>query len=187
VAEATNKHETGNAADGASRRDFIFIAAGAVGAVGTAMTIWPFIDQMNPAADTLSFASIEIDLAAIAAGQQMETLWRGKPMFIRHRTTAEIEAAQKDDTAALKDPQIDADRLKQASGEAGKPEFIILEAACTHLGCVPTFAAGDYKGWFCPCHGSHYDTSGRIRRGPAPKNLYPAPYVFLNDTTIKIG
>jgi len=188
VAEATT---TKNAQDGhgePSRRDFIYIAAGSVGAVGAAMVAWPLIDQMNPAADTLSFASIEVDLGAVAEGQQIQTLWRGKPMFIRHRTAAEIASAQADDKVAdMRDPATDASRLAQSNGKPGKAEYLILLASCTHLGCVPTFAAGDYGGWFCPCHGSTYDTSGRIRKGPAPKNLFVAPYVYLTDTTIKIG
>jgi ubiquinol-cytochrome c reductase iron-sulfur subunit len=172
---------------GDTRRDFILIAAGSLGAVGAAVTVWPFIDQMNPAADTLSFASIEVDLGAIPEGQQIQTLWRGKPMFIRHRTAAEITAAAETPMDALKDPQTDDARLAQSNGDPGKASFLVLEAACTHLGCVPTFASGDYGGWFCPCHGSHYDTSGRIRKGPAPLNLAVAPYVYVSDTVIKIG
>lgn len=157
-------------------------------AVGAAATVWPFIDQMNPAADTRALASTEVDLSAVELGQQIRILWQGKPVFVRHRTAEQIAAAQRDDFATLKDPQRDAERLVQSNGDAGKAEWIILQASCTHLGCVPTFVEGSsYGGWFCPCHGSDYDTSGRIRRGPAPRNLDVAPYVFLNDTSIRIG
>jgi len=157
-------------------------------AVGAAATVWPFIDQMNPAADTRALASTEVDLSAVELGQQIRILWQGKPVFVRHRTAEQIAAAQRDDFATLKDPQRDAERLVQSNGDAGKAEWIILQASCTHLGCVPTFVEGSsYGGWFCPCHGSDYDTSGRIRRGPAPRNLDVAPYVFMNDTSIRIG
>lgn len=171
----------------ASRRDFIFIAAGAVGAVGAAATAWPFIDQMNPAADTKALSTTEVDLSAVQPGQQIVVTWQGKPVFVRHRTEHEIQAAQRDDYVTLKDPQTDATRIAQENGQPGKATYIILQANCTHLGCVPTFAAGSYNGWFCPCHGSVYDTSGRIRSGPAPKNLLVAPYVYLTDTSIRIG
>lgn len=173
----------------ASRRDFILIAASAVGGVGAVSAIWPFIDQMNPAADTMAMASTEVNLAPIAEGQQAKVLFRGKPVFVRHRTAAEIASAKQGDAelAAMRDPQTDADRIKQSNGEAGKDQWLILQANCTHLGCVPNFAEGEYKGWFCPCHGSVFDTSGRIRRGPAPLNLLMAPYVFISDTVIKIG
>lgn len=171
-----------------NRRDFIFIAAGAAATVGTVATAWPFIDQMNPAADTRALSTTEVDLSAVEVGQQIKVMWQGKPVFVRHRTAAEIAAAQRDDYANLKDPQSDADRLMQEDGQPGRPEWLILQASCTHLGCVPTFVEGSsFGGWFCPCHGSDYDTSGRIRRGPAPRNLDVAPYVFLTDTSIRIG
>lgn len=173
--------------EGFTRRDFIFVAAGAVGAVGIASTVWPFIDQMNPAADTRALATTEVDLSAVVEGQQIVVTWQGKPVFVRHRTANEIQAAQRDDYATLKDPATDASRLAQEDGKEGKPAFIILQAACTHLGCIPTFAEGDYNGWMCACHGSQYDTSGRIRRGPAPLNLAVAPYTYLSDTSIRIG
>jgi len=177
-----------NAHGAETRRDFIFIASGAAAAVGTAATIWPFIDQMNPAADTLAMSTTEVDLSAIELGQQIKVMWQGKPVFVRHRTPSEVDAARRDDYANLKDPQHDADRLLQEDGQPGRAEWLILEASCTHLGCVPTFVTGSsFGGWFCPCHGSDYDTSGRIRRGPAPKNLVPAPYVFTGDTSIRIG
>ncbi|MGE0046117.1 MAG: ubiquinol-cytochrome c reductase iron-sulfur subunit [Hyphomonadaceae bacterium] len=170
-----------------SRRDFIYVAAGSLAAVGAAATVWPFIDQMNPAADTLALSTTDVDLGSIQEGQQIVVIWQGKPVFVRHRTGAEIAAAQRDDYANLKDPATDASRLLQANGEAGRAAFIVLQAACTHLGCIPTFAAGDYRGWMCACHGSQYDTSGRIRRGPAPLNLVIAPYVYTSETAIRIG
>ena len=154
----------------------------AVAAGGAAAIAWPFIDQMNPSADTLALASIEFDLSKVAAGQQVTVKWRGKPLFVRNRTAAEIASAVKDDNAALKDPQTDAERVKP-----GKAQWLVLIGSCTHLGCVPTFGGGDYGGWFCPCHGSHYDTSGRIRKGPAPLNLAVPEYEFLSDTKVKIG
>jgi ubiquinol-cytochrome c reductase iron-sulfur subunit len=174
--------------DGETRRDFIYIAGASVAAVGVAATAWPFIDQMNPAADTLALSTTEVDLAAITEGQQIKVMWQGKPVFVRHRTAGEIASAQRDDFATLKDPQSDAERIVQEDGAAGRPEWLILQASCTHLGCVPTFVEGSsFGGWFCPCHGSDYDTSGRIRRGPAPKNLVPAPYLFTGPTAIRIG
>jgi len=163
-----------------TRRDFIVVAASAFGAVGAAAAVWPFIDQMNPSADVLALSSTEVDLGQIAEGQIVTILWRGKPVFVDHRTPAEIAAAQKDDTADLRDPQKDADRVQ-------KPEWLITVGVCTHLGCVPLGHQGEYGGWFCPCHGSVYDTSGRIRKGPAPKNLEVPPYKFLTDTRIRIG
>ena len=164
-----------------TRRDFLYIATGAVGAVGLGGVIWPFISQMNPDASTLALASTEVDLSGIAEGQIVTIKWRGRPVFVRHRTKAEIAAAVKDDTAAdLKDPQSDEARAK-------KPEWLIVQGVCTHLGCVPLGNAGVYNGWFCPCHGSVYDTSGRIRQGPAPLNLAVPPYVFETDKKVKIG
>jgi ubiquinol-cytochrome c reductase iron-sulfur subunit len=181
-------HPEAAGGEDATRRDFIYIAAGATGALGAAMVVWPFIDQMNPAADTLAMASTEVNLASVAEGQLIKPMWRGKPVFVWHRTAEQIAAAQKDDTASdLKDKQTDAQRIAQSNGDAGKPEWLILQANCTHLGCVPDFGRGDYGGWFCPCHGSQFDTSGRIRKGPAPRNLDVAPYVFVSDTVIKIG
>lgn len=163
-----------------TRRDFIVIAAGAFGAVGAAAAVWPFVHQMNPSADVLALSSTEVDLSQIAAGQSVTILWRGKPVFVRHRTAAEIDQAKKDDAEALPDPAKDADRVK-------KPEWLVMMGVCTHLGCVPLGQKGDFGGWFCPCHGSHYDTSGRIRKGPAPANLPIPEYAFVNDTRIRIG
>jgi ubiquinol-cytochrome c reductase iron-sulfur subunit len=149
--------------------------------------VWPFINQMAPAADTLALASTEYDVSGVPEGQQVVIFWRKKPVFIRHRTAAEIAAAQRDDTAALKDPQTDAERVAQANGQAGKAQYLIVEASCTHFGCVPTFGGGSFGGWLCACHGSVYDTSARIRSGPAPTNLVVPPYVYTSDTAVKIG
>ncbi len=163
-----------------TRRDFIVVAASSFGAVGVAAAAWPFIHQMNPSADVLALSSTELDLSHIAAGQSVTVMWRGKPVFVRHRTAAEIEQAKKDDSAALPDPAKDADRAR-------KPEWLVMMGVCTHLGCVPLGQKGEYGGWFCPCHGSHYDTSGRIRKGPAPANLPIPEYTFLTDSRIRIG
>ncbi|RAK60127.1 ubiquinol-cytochrome c reductase iron-sulfur subunit [Phenylobacterium hankyongense] len=168
--------------DDPSRRDFIHIATGAAAVGAVAALAWPFIDQMNPAGDTLALASIEFDLSKVAEGQQVVVKWRGKPLFVRYRTPAEIAAAIKDDHAELRDPQTDEQRHKP-----GKAQWLILVGTCTHLGCVPTFGGGEYGGWFCPCHGSVYDTSGRIRKGPAPLNLAVPDYAFLSDTKVKVG
>jgi ubiquinol-cytochrome c reductase iron-sulfur subunit len=166
----------------ATRRDFIHIAAGAA-AAGAGVTIaWPLINQMNPAADTLALSVIDFDLTKVQEGQQVVVKWQGKPVFVRYRTPAEIEAARETPMSALKDPQSDADRVKE-----GREQYLVLVGSCTHLGCVPTFGTGDYGGWFCPCHGSHYDTSGRIRKGPAPTNLVVPNYEYVSDTAVRIG
>jgi ubiquinol-cytochrome c reductase iron-sulfur subunit len=178
--------------DEPTRRDFIHVGTGAVAAGGAAMFAWPLINQMNPAADTRALASIEFDVAKVAEGSQTKIMWRGKPLFIRHRTAAEIAQAKKDDAATLPDPQKDADRVMQSNKQAGKEAYLIMEANCTHLGCIPVGVdesgyIGEFGGWFCPCHGSHYDTAGRIRKGPAPKNLVVPPYLYTGDTLVKIG
>ena len=167
------------------RRDFIVVATYAMGAVGAGAVAWPLIDQMNPAADTLALASTEVDVSKIAEGQAITVTWRGKPVFIRHRSPDEIARANAIDGAELRDPQEDEARVQ-------RPELLVVVGVCTHLGCVPLGqktgdVKGDYDGWFCPCHGSHYDTSGRIRRGPAPTNLEVPPYAFLSDSVIRIG
>jgi len=182
VADTAAGETTDPHGDDPNRRDFINIAA-ATAAIGAAGALaWPFIDQMNPSGDTLALASVEFDLTKVAAGQQVVIKWRGKPLFVRNRTPADIAAAVKDDNASMPDPQKDADRHKE-----GKAEWLVLVGTCTHLGCVPTFGGGDYGGWFCPCHGSHYDKSGRIRKGPAPLNLAVPEYEFLSDTKVKVG
>ncbi len=163
-----------------TRRDFLFLATGAVAAVGAANIVWPLIDQMNPAASVKALASIEVDIATVDAGQSIVVTWRGKPVFIRHRTAKEIGEARQVALDDLPDPQTDAERVR-------RPEWLIMVGVCTHLGCVPLGQAGAFDGWFCPCHGSHYDTSGRIRRGPAPNNLAIPPYEFLSDNRVKIG
>ena len=168
--------------DEATKRDFIHIMAGAMAVGGAVAVAWPLIDQLNPAADTLAVATVEHDISKIALGQQIVILWRKQPVFIRRRTAAEIAAAVADDRAPMRDPATDASRHK-----AGKAEWLIVIGVCTHLGCTPTFAEGRYRGWFCPCHGSVYDTAGRIRLGPAPKNLYLPDYAFISDTKVKIG
>lgn len=175
-----NKTEAGE-----SRRDFLLLATSAVGVAGTAAAIWPFVDSMNPSADVLALSTTEVDISQIEEGQSVTVVWRGKPVFVRHRTAEEIELAEKDNTAELRDVQADADRVQ-------KPEWLVLIGICTHLGCIPLGQKpgdprGDFGGWFCPCHGSHYDTSGRIRKGPAPLNLAVPPYEFLDDENVKIG
>ena len=166
--------------DKPSRRDFLYIATGTLGVAGSALAVWPLVDQMNPSADVLALSSIEVDLSPIEVGQSITVVWRGKPVFIRRRTQAEIDEARADDTANLPHPETDADR-------APRPEWLVMVGICTHLGCIPLGDQGEYGGWFCPCHGSHYDKSGRIRRGPAPENLPVPEYVFLDDSTIRIG
>lgn len=163
-----------------TRRDFLFLATGAMGAVGAAAAVWPFVSSMNPDASVQALATIEVNISAIAEGQAITVLWRGKPVFVRHRTGAEIEAARETVVSELPDPQKDEDRVQ-------KPEWLVAVGICTHLGCVPVGYQGDYKGWFCPCHGSHYDTSGRIRKGPAPLNLEIPTYTFASDTVIRVG
>ena len=165
-----------------NRRDFIHIAAGAAAVGAGAMAAWPLVNSMNPAADTLALSTIEFDLTKVQEGQQVVIKWQGKPVFVRYRTPAEIERARADDRAGLKDPATDADRVKP-----GHQQYLVVIGSCTHLGCVPTFGAGDFGGWFCPCHGSHYDTSGRIRKGPAPANLVVPTYEYVSDTRVKIG
>ncbi len=164
----------------AKRRDFIFTASYTLGAVGVGATIWPLIDQMNPDASVKALASTEVDVSGIERGQSITVLWRGKPVFIKRRTDEEIEKARQVDLKELPDPEKDEDRAKN-------PEWLIMLGMCTHLGCVPLGNKGEYDGWFCPCHGSHYDTSGRIRKGPAPTNLEIPKYEFVNSNTIKIG
>ncbi len=171
--------------EGETRRDFLLISTVAVGAVGAGLAVWPFIHSMNPAADTLALASTGVDLSAIEEGQAITVVWRGKPVFIRHRTPAEIEEAEAVPLEQLPDPETDAARVE-------KPDWLVLVGVCTHLGCIPlgqkpSEPKGEYGGWFCPCHGSHYDTSGRIRKGPAPANLPVPPYEFSDETTIVIG
>jgi len=182
---------------GETRRDFLYLMSASAAAFGTAAVVWPFIDMMNPSSDVLALSSIEVDISGVQVGQAITVKWRGKPVFIRHRTPEEIASAQKADPevdakghvianpAGLRDPQTDASRVK-------KPEWLILVGVCTHLGCVPlgqksSDPRGEFGGWYCPCHGSQYDTSGRIRKGPAPLDLEVPAYAFEKDTVVKIG
>ncbi|HYJ31175.1 MAG TPA: ubiquinol-cytochrome c reductase iron-sulfur subunit [Allosphingosinicella sp.] len=182
---ATAPH--GQGADGVRRRDFLNIGAVTAAGVGAAALVYPLVNQMNPTADVLALASIDVDVSAIQPGQAIKTIWRKQPIFIRHLTPAEIRDASNVDVSDLRDPETLADRTAE-----GKPQWLITLGVCTHLGCVPLGTAegenrGEYHGYFCPCHGSHYDTAGRIRRGPAPLNLEVPEYVFLNATTVRIG
>ena len=163
-----------------NRRDFLFTASYTVGAVGLGATIWPLIDQMNPDNSVKALATTEVDISQIQPGNSITVLWRGKPVFIKRRTETEIAEAKKVNLTDLKHPEKDEDRAKN-------PEWLVMLGICTHLGCVPLADKGEYNGWFCPCHGSHYDTSGRIRKGPAPTNLEVPKYEFVNSNTIKIG
>jgi ubiquinol-cytochrome c reductase iron-sulfur subunit len=177
-----------------TRRDFLFIATGAVAGVGAALTVWPLIDQMNPDAAALALATIEVDISSVEPGMSLTVKWRGKPVFIRNRTEEEINAAKSVPVSELPDPvarnenlaaNAPADDANRAA--AGKENWLVMVGICTHLGCVPLGQSGEYGGWFCPCHGSVYDTAGRIRKGPAPENLHVPKYDFLTDTNIRIG
>ena len=162
------------------RRDFIFTASYTLGAVGVGAAVWPLIDQMNPDASVKAHSSTEVNVSEVQPGQSITVLWRSKPVFIKRRTEEEIAKARQVDLKELKDPEKDEDRAKN-------PEWLVMVGICTHLGCVPLGNKGEYDGWFCPCHGSHYDTSGRIRKGPAPTNLEVPKYEFVDSNTIKIG
>jgi ubiquinol-cytochrome c reductase iron-sulfur subunit len=179
------QHGAGGGAPGETRRDFLKLTTGAFAAVGVGVVAWPFIHSMNPSRDVLALASTEVDLSPIQAGQAVTVVWRGKPVFVRHRTAEEIQQARQTPLSELKDPAPDQTRVQ-------KDQWLVVLGVCTHLGCVPlgqktTDARGNYGGWFCPCHGSHYDTAGRIRLGPAPTNLAVPEYTFTSDTQIRIG
>jgi ubiquinol-cytochrome c reductase iron-sulfur subunit len=170
-----------------TKRDLLSLVATAGAAIGIGAVAWPFIDSMNPSKDVLALASVELDLSPIVEGQGITILWQGKPIFVRHRTAAEIKGAQDTPLSSLIEPQSDQDRTKE-----GHAQWIVLIGICTHLGCVPlgnkpSDPRGEWGGWFCPCHGSQYDVSGRVRHGPAPANLNLPPYAFASDTKIKIG
>ena len=174
-----------------TRRDFLMVATGALGAVGAAAVAWPFINNLNPAADTLALASIEVNIMPIEVGQAITVKWRGKPVFIRHRTEKDIKEAEAVPMSELPDPQTDNSRVTDTAKKV-RPEWLIMMGVCTHLGCVPLGILpgqdkGPYGGWYCPCHGSAYDTSGRIRKGPAPLNLAIPQYLFLSDSLVRIG
>lgn len=181
AATVGDSHESGDE----TRRDFLYLSAGAMAVVGTGAVLWPLIDSMNPAADILAQATVEVDLGPIARGQRITVSWRGQPVFIDHRTPEQIAQARADDSADLPDPEPDSARVT-------RPEWLVVIGICTHLGCVPlgqkaADPRGGWGGWFCPCHGSHYDTSGRVRKGPAPRNLVVPPYAFLDDARIEVG
>lgn len=184
-ADLQTKNLPENEKEGESRRDFMQLLASAFGVFGGAIAVWPLINSLNPAKDTMALATVEVNISDIPKGSAKTVMWQGKPVFVKHRTEDEIAQAQSVDVGALSDKETDDDRVQ-------RPEWLVAIGVCTHLGCIPTGqkvseTRGDYGGWFCPCHGSHYDTSGRIRKGPAPKNLTVPPYEFINDTTIKIG
>ncbi|QFY62748.1 ubiquinol-cytochrome c reductase iron-sulfur subunit (plasmid) [Rhizobium grahamii] len=187
----SEEDETG----GPTRRDFLYLTTGIAGAVGAAAVAWPFVDQMRPDASTLALASIEVDVSSLEPGMSLTAKWRGKPVFIRNRTPEEVKAAADTPLSDLKDPvarnanlpaEAQATGTDRSAGE-GKENWIVMIGSCTHLGCVPLGQAGEYNGWFCPCHGSVYDTAGRIRKGPAPENLPIPPHEFVSDGVVKIG
>jgi ubiquinol-cytochrome c reductase iron-sulfur subunit len=183
MAEMATAHE--HLDEEGTRRDFLYLLTGATAVVGTAALVWPLVDSMNPSADVLALAATDVDLSGIEEGMRITVKWRGKPVFIDYRTPAAIEEARAVDVEELRDPQPDDARVIE-------PQWLVVVGVCTHLGCVPLGQApgdprGDYGGWFCPCHGSHYDTSGRIRRGPAPINLVVPEYAFIDDSMIRIG
>ena len=183
MADTATSPATGD--EGAGRRDLLALAAGGMGVVGAASFAWPLIDSMNPSAEVLALSTVEVNLDPIAEGQSITIVWQGKPVFIRRRTADEVVDAKKGDTEDLRDPQKDGDRVQNDT-------WLVMVGLCTHLGCIPlgqkgTDPKGEFGGWFCPCHGSHYDTSGRIRKGPAPTNLPVPPYKFVDDKTILIG
>ncbi len=178
----TEKKDENN---GETRRGFMQMFAASLGVMGGAIAAWPLVNSLNPAKDTLALATVEVDISDIPVGSSKTVMWRGKPVFIRHRTEEEIAMAEAVDVKSLTDKQSDESRVQ-------RPEWLIAVGVCTHLGCIPqgqkpTENRGEYGGWFCSCHGSEYDTSGRIRKGPAPKNLVVPPYKFVNNTTVKIG
>ncbi len=183
MTDAVNKIEQPR---GPTRRDFLYICTGMATLVGAASFLWPFIDSMQPSADVAAMASVEVDISLIEPGQRITIKWRGKPVFVVHRTDAMLAQAREDDgNPALIDPATDSER-------APRPEWLIMVGVCTHLGCIPlgqkdSDPRGPYGGWFCPCHGSIYDASGRVRKGPAPRNLPIPPYAFLDDHRIRIG
>jgi len=182
---ATPGHAGDHEDDGETRRDFLTLTAISAGLVTTGIAVWPLVNSMNPSADVLALSSTEVDLSPIEEGQAVTVIWRGKPVFVRHRTPSEIDEARSVIVDELRDPQSDEERTEE-------PEWLVMVGICTHLGCIPKGQnvgdpKGEYGGWLCPCHGSHYDTSGRIRKGPAPENLAIPPYQFLDENVIKIG
>ncbi|TMJ51175.1 MAG: ubiquinol-cytochrome c reductase iron-sulfur subunit [Alphaproteobacteria bacterium] len=174
---------TASSADHGTRRDFLFVATGAAAAVGSLATLWPFVSQMNPDATTIAAgAPIEVDLTPIASGQDIKVFWRGKPIYIMNRTKKQVDEARQVPVSSLPDPATDQSRVKE-----GHDQWLVVIGICTHLGCIPIAHEGNYDGFFCPCHGSQYDSSGRIRQGPAPANLAVPPYQFVSDSKLQIG
>ncbi len=181
----TDTAHSAHSKDGETRRDFLYLMAGGLGVVGTGVALWPIIDSMNPSAEVLALATTEVDLGPIQEGQRITITWRGNPVFIDHRSHDQIAEARSVQLEDLPDPEADEDRVQQ-------PQWLVMLGVCTHLGCIPLGQKpgqnrGEYGGWFCPCHGSHYDSSGRIRKGPAPTNLEVPPYRFIEDDKIVIG
>lgn len=186
MATTTTVPTSGQGEGGKTRRDFLIITSIVTSAVGAGIAMWPFVDSMNPAADTLALSTTDLDVGPIAVGQRITVVWQGKPVFVSHRTAEEIDLAKKVDVNSLRDPATDAQRA------VIKPEWLIVVGICTHLGCVPggqkpTEDRGEFAGWRCPCHGSQYDTAARIRKGPAPKNLPVPAYKFTGPTAVTIG
>jgi len=173
---------TTNAPNKGTRRDFITLTASSMVVIGAACCAWPLVDSLNPSADILAISTIEVDLSHVEPGQTVTVKWQGKPVFITNRTKEKIDEARKVKLSELIDPETDEARVK-----AGHDQWLVTIGICTHLGCIPLANQGEYDGWFCPCHGSQYDSSGRVRRGPAPLNLAIPPYEFISDTKIKIG
>lgn len=185
MADSAASHTATGATPGVTKRDFLQLTTTAFAAVGVGAIVWPFIGSLAPSKDVLALASTEVDISPIAVGQSITVMWRGKPVFVRHRTADEIAVARAVPLSELKDPVTDQSRIQ-------RDPWLVVVGVCTHLGCVPlgqkpTDAKGDYNGWFCPCHGSHYDTSARIRKGPAPTNLEIPDYSFMSDRMVRIG
>jgi ubiquinol-cytochrome c reductase iron-sulfur subunit len=190
LAEIAEHAHPGEHGEDPNRRDFLYIATGAVAGVGAVALAWPLVAQMNPAADTQAMATIEVNLAQIPEGAVSKKMWQGKPLFIAHLPQARVAELEAMSIDGLKDPQTYDQRVTTSTGEVKNKQFLIMAANCTHLGCVPVSNSGDYAaqgGFLCPCHGSHYDGAGRIHKGPAPKNLPVVPYAYLSDTVVKIG
>jgi len=186
MSATAHEHNAGHAPEH-TKRDFLKLVAASGAAIGVGAIAWPLIDSLNPSSDVLALSSAEYDISSIPVGQGITVVWRGKPVFVRRRTPAEITTAEGVKLTDLIDPATDASRVK-----AGHEQWLVVVGICTHLGCIPlgnkmTDARGDFGGYFCPCHGSQYDVSGRVRHGPAPLNLPVPPYAFLTDTRIKIG
>ena len=177
-----------------TRRDFLYVATGAAGGIATAAAVWPLINQMNPSADVQALASIQVDVSAVEVGSQLTIKFLGKPVFIRRRTEEEISSARDTDVSTLPDTlarnankPADAPATDENRAMPGAEQWLVMIGVCTHLGCVPLGEAGAYDGWFCPCHGSTYDTAGRIRKGPAPENLHIPVAAFISDTVVQLG